>query len=125
MTFAFLILGDVSPEQDRTASIGGGSARMIGVPDLPAACAAARAMAEQGIGCIELCSAFDPDGARRAVKPPAAGGRGAMRPTSPTRARCSGQLSRATLTTSDIPLHPAGFGIPRRVFFISGERNPP
>ena len=39
MTFAFLILGDFSPEQDRTASIGGGSARMIGVPDLPAACA--------------------------------------------------------------------------------------
>ena len=25
MTFAFLILGDFSPEQDRTASIGGGS----------------------------------------------------------------------------------------------------
>ena len=64
MTFAFLILGDFSPEQDRTASIGGGSARMIGVPDLPAACAAARALAEEGIGCIELCGAFGPQGAR-------------------------------------------------------------
>ena len=64
MTFAFLILGDFSPEQDRTASIGGGSARMIGVPDLPAACAAARALAEEGIGCIELCGAFGADGAR-------------------------------------------------------------
>ena len=64
MTFAFLILGDFSPEQGRTASIGGGSARMIGVPDLPAACAAARALAEEGIGCIELCGAFGADGAR-------------------------------------------------------------
>ena len=59
MTFAFLILGDFSPEQDRTASIGGGSARMIGVPDLPAACAAA--------------SAFGPDGARQVIE--ATGGR--------------------------------------------------
>ena len=73
MTFAFLILGDFSPEQDRTASIGGGSARMIGVPDLPAACAAARALAEVGIGCIELCGAFGPDGARQVIE--ATGGR--------------------------------------------------
>ena len=73
MTFAFLILGDFSPEQDRTASIGGGSARMIGVPDLPAACAAARALAEEGIGCIELCGAFGPDGARQVIE--ATGGR--------------------------------------------------
>ena len=73
MTFAFLILGDFSPEQDRTASIGGGSARMIGVPDLPAACAAARALAEEGIGCIELCGAFGPDGARQVSE--ATGGR--------------------------------------------------
>ena len=32
--------------------------------DLPAACAAARALAEEGIGCIELCGAFGPQGAR-------------------------------------------------------------
>ena len=68
MTFAFLILGDFSPEQDRTASIGGGSARMIGVPDLPAACAAARALAEAGIGCIELCGAFGPSGAKKVIE---------------------------------------------------------
>ena len=73
MTFAFLILGDFSPEQGRTASIGGGSARMIGVPDLPATCAAARALAEEGIGCIELCGAFGPDGARQVIE--ATGGR--------------------------------------------------
>ena len=66
MTFAFLILGDFSPEQDHTASIGGGSQGH------------GRTMAEQGIGCIELCSAFDPDGARRTLKPPAAGFRWAM-----------------------------------------------
>ena len=72
MTFAFLILGDFSPEHDRTASIGGGCARIIGVSDLPAACAAARTLAEEGIGCIELCGAFGEDGARQIIE--AAGG---------------------------------------------------
>ena len=32
------------------------------------ACAAARELLEQGVGCIELCGAFGPDGARRIIE---------------------------------------------------------
>ena len=64
MKFAFLILGDFCPETDR-AAIHGGAAQMRGVSTLEDACAAARELLEQGVGCIELCGAFGPDGARR------------------------------------------------------------
>ena len=64
MKFAFLILGDFRPETDR-AAIHGGAAQMRGVSTLEGACAAAQELLEQGVGCIELCGAFGPDGARR------------------------------------------------------------
>ena len=59
MKFAFLILGDFCPETDR-AAIHGGAAQMRGVSTLEDACAAARELLEQGVGCIELCGAFGP-----------------------------------------------------------------
>lgn len=67
MKFAFLILGDFCPETDR-AAIHGGAAQMRGVSTLEDACAAARELLEQGVGCIELCGAFGPDGARRIIE---------------------------------------------------------
>ena len=47
MTFAFIIMGDFDPRQDR-AAIHGGSARMVGVADLEQACEAARALCAAG-----------------------------------------------------------------------------
>ena len=41
---------------------------MRGVSTLEDACAAARELLEQGVGCIELCGAFGPDGARRIIE---------------------------------------------------------
>ena len=67
MKFAFLILGDFCPETDR-AAIHGGAAQMRGVSHLEGACAAAQELLEQGVGCIELCGAFGPDGARRIIE---------------------------------------------------------
>ena len=72
MKFAFLILGDFCPETDR-AAIHGGAAQMRGVSTLEDACAAARELLEQGVGCIELCGAFGEAGARRVMQ--ATGGR--------------------------------------------------
>ena len=66
MKFAFLILGDFCPETDR-AAIHGGAAQMRGVSTLEDACAAARELLEQGVGCIELCGAFGEAGARRVI----------------------------------------------------------
>ena len=63
MTFAFIIMGDFDPRQDR-AAIHGGSARMVGVADLEQACEAARELCAAGVECIELCGAFGPQGAR-------------------------------------------------------------
>ena len=67
MKFAFLILGDFRATEDR-AEIHHGSARMIGVSTLDEACQAARELYEEGVGCIELCGAFGPDGARRIIE---------------------------------------------------------
>lgn len=67
MKFAFLILGDFCATEDR-AEIHHGSARMIGVSTLDEACQAARELYEEGVGCIELCGAFGPDGARRIIE---------------------------------------------------------
>ena len=71
MNFAFLILGAFSPA-DR-AAIHGGSAQIVGVSSIEAACAEARALEETGVDCIELCGAFGPQGARAVIA--ATGGR--------------------------------------------------
>ena len=57
MKFAFLIMGDFDPSKDR-AAIHGGAAQIIGVPSVEAGCREAAALAEVGVGCIELCGAF-------------------------------------------------------------------
>lgn len=67
MKFAFLILGDFHHESDR-ALIHDGMARIIGVGNIEEACAVAKALSEDGVGCIELCGAFGPDGARRIIE---------------------------------------------------------
>lgn len=64
MKFAFLILGDCFDATRDSAAICDGTARIIGVRDLAQACETACALSREGVGCIELCGAFGPDGAR-------------------------------------------------------------
>lgn len=67
MKFAFIILGDFDAVRDR-AEIRGGRARIWGFSSLAEACAAAKALEREGVGCIELCGAFGEEGARAVVE---------------------------------------------------------
>ena len=67
MKFAFIILGDFDAVRDR-AEIRGGRARIWGVSSLAEACAAAKALEREGVGCIELCGAFGEEGARAVIE---------------------------------------------------------
>lgn len=67
MTFAFIIMGNFDPWQDR-AAIHNGDARMVGVADLKQACQAARELCAAGVECIELRGAFGEEGARRIIE---------------------------------------------------------
>lgn len=67
MKFAFLIMGAFSSQTDR-ASIHGGAAQIIGVGSLEEAVAAARELYREGVGCIELCGAFGPEGAKKIIE---------------------------------------------------------
>lgn len=67
MKFAFLIMGDFSSKSDR-AAIHNGSAQMIGVGDIEEACSVEKELYEKGIGCIELCGAFGPEGAKQVIE---------------------------------------------------------
>ncbi|MDD2214109.1 MAG: DUF6506 family protein [Oscillospiraceae bacterium] len=67
MTFAFIIMGPFDDELDQ-AAIHDGSARLIGVANLQQACQAARRLQQAGIGCIELCGAFGPEGAQAVIE---------------------------------------------------------
>ena len=67
MRFAFLVMGDFNYEIDR-ASIHDKEAQIIGVSNIQEACAAAKRLYEDGIGCIELCSAFGENGARAVIE---------------------------------------------------------
>ena len=78
MTFAFLILGDFSPEQDRTASIGGGSARMIGVPTFPLPVPQPEPWQKRGSAVLNCAAPLVRMEPGRSLKPPAAGFRWAM-----------------------------------------------
>lgn len=53
MKFAYLILGEFVYPQD-SAAIHGETAQIIGVSNLEEACAAAKKLAANGVGCIEL-----------------------------------------------------------------------
>ena len=63
MKFAFIIMGEFDSRRDR-ASIREGAAQIIGVSSLEEACSVAVSLREAGVGCIELCGAFGPEGAR-------------------------------------------------------------
>ncbi|WP_239390976.1 DUF6506 family protein [Cloacibacillus sp. An23] len=65
--FAFIIMGDFNPSEDR-ARIHGGAAQMIGVSSVGEACREAAALARDGVGCIELCGAFKAEDARRVIE---------------------------------------------------------
>ena len=67
MKFAFLIMGAFRSQTDRV-SIHGGAAQIIGVGSLEEAVAAARELYREGVGCIELCGAFGPEGAKKIIE---------------------------------------------------------
>ena len=67
MKFAFMIMGDFDTDQD-SAVIHEGSARIVGVASVEEACAEAKNLLEEGIGCIELCGAFGPEGAKQVIR---------------------------------------------------------
>ena len=67
MKIGFLAMGNYEMERDQ-ATIRGGETRLVGVADLDQACQVAREMQEEGVGCIELCGAFGPEGARRLIE---------------------------------------------------------
>lgn len=66
MKFAFIIMGPYRMEQDHV-SMHGGMAEMVGVSSVEEACAAAKALQEKGIDCIELCGAFGEEGAKAVI----------------------------------------------------------
>ena len=63
MKFAFLIPGRFDAARDRTQIRGG--VQIVGAADIDEACAAARQLCLDGVGCIELCGAFGAEGAKR------------------------------------------------------------
>ena len=67
MKFAFLIMGKRFCSAEDRASIHGGAAQIIGVSSLDEACEEAVRLKNEGIGCIELCGAFGPEGAMRVI----------------------------------------------------------
>lgn len=67
MKFAFLIMGDFESESDH-ASIHYGAAQIIGVANIQEACVIARELCAAGIDCIELCGAFEAEGARMIIE---------------------------------------------------------
>ena len=67
MKFAFIIMGDFENSME-TACISGGEARIVGVSSLREAERAAAELQREGVGCIELCGAFGPEGARAVIR---------------------------------------------------------
>lgn len=66
MKFAFLILGNYDHHTDK-AALRNGQAQIIGVATIEEACAVAKALYEEGVGCIELCGAFGETGAKAVI----------------------------------------------------------
>lgn len=66
MKFAFMIMGELDPQQDQ-ATIGNGSIKTVGVANLEQACQIAQELAAEGVDCIELCGAFGEEGARKII----------------------------------------------------------
>lgn len=66
MRYAFIIMSDFDFPRDR-AVIHDGKAQIVGVSNMEEACAAARELYANGVGCIELCGAFGEEGAKRII----------------------------------------------------------
>lgn len=67
MKYAFLIMGEFSPQRDH-AAFPGGDIQMIGVSNLEEAGNVAKKLLEQDVACIELCGAFEESGARAVIE---------------------------------------------------------
>ncbi len=67
MKFAFLIMGKFDSEKDR-AQIHNGTAQIIGVSGIEDAMRTAQKLQREGVDCIELCGAFEEEGARRVIE---------------------------------------------------------
>ena len=67
MKFAFIIMGSFDSNED-CALIHNGLAQIIGVADIEEACKVAKRLLSEGIGCIELCGAFDKEGTKRVIQ---------------------------------------------------------
>ena len=67
MKFAFIIMGEFK-EPGESAFIAGGDARIVGVSSVAQAASVAKELQKDGVGCIELCGAFGPDGARAVIE---------------------------------------------------------
>ncbi len=67
MKFAFIIMGEFDAARDM-AEIHGGKACLMGVSTIEEACTAAKQLLDKGVGCIELCGAFGPSGAKKVIE---------------------------------------------------------
>lgn len=63
MKFAFIIMDNFDSDKDQ-AAIHDNQAQIVGVSSLEEACTVAKRLYEEGVGCIELCGAFGPAGAK-------------------------------------------------------------
>lgn len=67
MKFAFLSLGPGFDSSVDRVQIGGVQS-ITGVSSIEDACAVARALVAEGVGCIELCGAFGESGAQAVIE---------------------------------------------------------
>ena len=67
MKFAFIIMGEFDAARDM-AEIHGGKACLMGVSTIEDACTAAKQLLDKGVGCVELCGAFGPSGAKKVIE---------------------------------------------------------
>lgn len=67
MTFAFIIMGNFNPEKD-TAYIHNKAACIVGVSTIEQACTVAKQLQKEGVDCIELCGAFEQEGAEKIIQ---------------------------------------------------------
>lgn len=67
MKFAFLIMGDFNLKTD-IATIHGGDSCIHGVSNIEEACFVAKELQNNGIDCIELCGAFEAEGAKKIIE---------------------------------------------------------
>lgn len=67
MRFAFIFINKDLAGVERT-SVRDGDSVFVGVRNIEEACGEAATLERDGIGCIELCGAFEEEGARRVME---------------------------------------------------------